>query len=269
MPDAVRRSAGNRAAGRLIEEAGAAAELRRRYAEGTVRGTFLIELPAPATLQSLALAGFEFVVIDLEHSPIDLGGLPGLLAEGRALGLPTLVRVWELESGLIGKVLDLGATGVVVPRVGGAEEAATAVRAARYGPSGERGVCPLVRYSDAPIPERDAGTLVIVQIEGVDAVEHAGEIAAVPGLDGVLIGPYDLSQSLGMAGAVDAPEVLAAAAEVALQVGEEVMLGVYVDDPARSEAWAELGFRIQCVSFDGRMLLEGARAAFARTGEAR
>lgn len=250
------------AARRLHAAATAGDRLRGAYARRPVRGTFLIELPTARTVRALALAGFDFVVLDLEHSPFGVGALAGLVAEAHAVDLPVLVRVSRREGALIGKVLDLGVCGVMIPHVGSAEEAAEAVRFARYPPAGVRSVSPLIGHVaswSVGVSARDS-VLVVVQIEGLQAVDRAAEIATVVGVDGVFVGAYDLAQSLGTGENVEADAVVAAAEHVAAECSEHVMLGIYVDVPARSESWAERGFRLQCVSFDGRMLLQGARA---------
>jgi 2-keto-3-deoxy-L-rhamnonate aldolase RhmA len=236
--------------------------LRSQYASlRTLLGTFLIELPAQRTVKALALAGFDFVVIDLEHSSFGVETMAPLVAEAHACGLPVLTRVWSLDPGLIGKVLDSGANGVMVPRVRSAHDARRAVEAARYGPSGERGLAPLIPFASSPLPQPLVGdsAVVVVQIEGREAVENAGQIAGVPGLDAIFVGPYDLSQSLGQPGDIGSDDVRLAALSVADVCGDRVMLGIYVDDPLESRSWAERGFRLQCVGFDGRMLLHGAR----------
>jgi 2-keto-3-deoxy-L-rhamnonate aldolase RhmA len=248
------------AAVRIHGAATAGRGLGDAYRERVVMGTFLIELPTPRTIRALALAGFDFVVLDLEHSPYALEALGGLVSECHACGLPALVRTWSLDGGMIGKVLDLGANGIMVPHVRHATDAAEAVRAAHYAPVGERGVAPLIGHRAAWDLDDDAGSsvLVVAQIEGAGAVASADEIASVPGVGAVFVGPYDLAQSLGDGHGVDSPGVLAACEAVAASCGEKAMLGIYVDDPARSQDWGRRGFRLQCVGFDGRMLLDGA-----------
>jgi 2-keto-3-deoxy-L-rhamnonate aldolase RhmA len=107
---------------------------------------------------------------------------------------------------------------------------------------------------------------VVAQIEGRDAIARAGEIAQVPGLDAVFVGPYDLAMSLGVQ--PGNPEVFAAAERLAQAVPRGPALGIYVDDPARCADWAARRFALQVVSFDGRMLSGAARAvaAQARSG---
>ncbi len=246
----------------------AGARLRAAYAERVLRGTFVIELPTPVTVRALALAGFDFAVLDLEHSTIGVDGLPGLIAEARAVDLPVLVRVWAGEPALIGKVLDAGANAIMVPHVATPEAAERAVRAARRAPRGERGVAPLVSaVATADRDAADAAVLVVVQLEGEEAIRRSAEIARVPGVDGAFVGPYDLAEALGRPGEVDGPEVRRAAERVAAEHEGPSMLGIYVDDPRRSADWAHRGFRLQCVSFDSRLLLAGATAALARARE--
>lgn len=254
-------TSGHDASTRVTSALTAGALVRERYRSGTVYGTFLIELPAQRTVRALALAGFDFIVIDLEHSPFEVERMSQLASEAQLLGMPAIVRVWTRDQGLIGKVLDAGANGVMVPNVSSAAEAAEVVQAARYAPTGARGMAPLISYASSAFQQTVLGedALVVVQIEGREGLQACSSIAAVPGVDGILVGVYDLAQSLGQAGNVASPEVVEAASQVAANTSD-AMLGIYVDDPALSGTWARLGFRLQCVSFDGRMLMEGARA---------
>jgi len=233
--------------------------LRRKAAAGWAIGTFLIELPSPATLTTLSLAGFDFVVLDMEHSAIDCSTLEPLILAAQAAGLAALVRTWGEDSDLIGKVLDMGAHGVMVPHVESAESARAVVDQARFPPRGQRGFSPLTKFESLGHPLRalDDSTFVIVQIEGRQALQQVSRIAAVPGIDAVFVGPYDLALSLGVA--PGSPQVLAAATRMARSVPRGVSLGIYIDDPAKCAAWIARRFAVQCVSFDGRMLSDGAR----------
>jgi 4-hydroxy-2-oxoheptanedioate aldolase len=240
------------------------ARLRRRYDAEILRGTFVIELPTPRTVRALALGGFDFVILDLEHSPLDLPGLPPLISEAHACGTPVLVRPWSHDAGMLGKILDLGVNGVLIPNVGSVEQAQAVTAATRYAPLGARGVCPLIGPSAVKRLRGGVGdVLVIAQIEGREGLAAAEQIAATPGLDGVFVGPYDLAHALGEPGEVNGSGVIDAAETIARVVPDGVMLGIYVDDPVESAAWARRGFRLQCVSFDGRMLVERAHDVLA------
>jgi 2-keto-3-deoxy-L-rhamnonate aldolase RhmA len=238
--------------------------LRKKVASGWALGTFLIELPAPSALGGLALAGFDFVVLDMEHSAIGFSSLDTLITAGHAAGIATLVRTWGQDPGLIGKVLDMGANGVMAAHVDTPERARDIVDQARFRPLGNRGFSPITRFDslEHPIAELDEATYVIVQIEGRDALAGVRDIAAVPGIDAIFVGPYDLALSMDVSPGSEA--VYRAAEQVASEVPEHRALGIYVDDPARCADWAGRRFALQCVSFDGRMLTEGARSVVER-----
>jgi 2-keto-3-deoxy-L-rhamnonate aldolase RhmA len=258
----------NASAARIARNLTMGSELRRRVAAGLALGTFVIESPAPATVSTLALAGFDFLVLDMEHSTIDFTRLELLLTAAHAAGIPALVRPWAEDVGLIGKALDMGASGVMVPHIDSAERARAVVAQSRYAPQGSRGLCPLTKYDSLrePLRSLDDATYVVVQIEGREAIERIGDIAAVPGIDALFVGPYDLAMSLGVP--PGSPEVLAAAEKLARSLPKGPTLGIYVDDPARCADWSARRYALQVVSFDGRMLANAARGivAAARPG---
>jgi 2-keto-3-deoxy-L-rhamnonate aldolase RhmA len=243
-------------------------ELRGKVRAGWALGTFVIEVPTPATLSAIALAGFDFVVIDMEHSTVDFATLETLTTAAHAAGLAALVRPWGEDVGLIGKVLDIGANGIMVPRVESAARARAVVEQARYAPVGNRGFSPLTKYDALSEPLRELGesTYVVVQIEGRHALESIKDISAVAGIDAVFVGPYDLALSLGVP--PGSAQVFSAAEQLARSVPSNVGLGIYIDDPAKCADWAGRRFALQCVSFDGRMLATGARAVVAQARHA-
>ena len=232
--------------------------LRERVQSGLALGTFVIDIPDPSTLTAVAIAGFEFAVLDMEHSPVDFGRLEALLNAGRAAGIPMLVRPWGTDVGLIGKILDMGAHGIMVPHVGTPERAREVVEQARFAPLGKRGFSPLTKFDsiEQPLKALDEATYIVVQIEGRDAIDRVSEIAAVPGIDAIFVGPYDLALSLDVPPGSE--EVVTAAERVASAVPPELGVGIYIDDPSKVAAWQSRGFSLQCVSFDGRMMASGA-----------
>lgn len=233
--------------------------LRQKVKQGCALGTFLIELPCVETLSAIALAGFDFVVLDMEHSSIDFSRLETLIVAGRASGLAVVVRVWGEDVGLIGKVLDIGANGIMAPHVSSAARAREIVEQCRFAPRGGRGFSPLTKYDSLaqPLESLTQSTYVIIQIEGLEAVDRIADIAATPGIDAVFVGPYDLALSLGVA--PGSPEVFTAAEGMSKMIPQDLGLGIYIDDPSTSGDWVKRGFSLQCVSFDGRMLADGAR----------
>ncbi|MGK2926425.1 MAG: HpcH/HpaI aldolase family protein [Lysobacterales bacterium] len=254
----------NEGAATVAESLCRGAKLRRLVQEGLALGTFVIEQPSPSTLVALSMAGFDFVVLDMEHSAIGITTLETLIVAGMAAGLVVLVRPMGKDPGLIGKVLDMGAHGIMAPHVDTPERAREIVQAARFSPIGSRGFSPLTRFDslERPLQALESSTYLIAQIEGKEALDRAREIAAVPGIDAIFVGPYDLSLSLGVA--PGSPEVSAAAERLAQSVPDSVSLGIYVDDPADSASWAARRFALQCLSFDGRMLASGARRVVGR-----
>jgi len=238
--------------------------LRHKTATGVALGTFVIESPVPATISALALAGFDFVVLDMEHSTIDFTRLELLIAASQAAGLATLVRPWGEDTGLIGKILDMGANGIMVPHVDSPERARAVVEQARYAPQGNRGLCPLTKYDSLgePLQALNDSTYIVIQIEGRKALAQMAGIAAVAGIDAVFVGPYDLAMSMGVH--PGSAQVFAAAEKLAEAVPGGPTLGIYIDDPAKCADWAARRFALQVVSYDGRMLSNGARAIVAQ-----
>jgi 2-keto-3-deoxy-L-rhamnonate aldolase RhmA len=258
----------NAGAERVSRSLSLGSDLRGRLASGCALGTFVLESPVPSTLATMALAGFDFVVIDMEHSTVDFSRLEALIGAGQAAGLATLVRPWGEDTGVIGKVLDIGANGIMASHVESPARARAIVDEARFPPRGQRGFSPLTKYDSMGEPLRalDDATFVVAQIEGREALESFAEIASVPGIDAVFVGPYDLALSLGVA--PGSPRVFAAAGKLAKAVPKGVALGIYIDDPAKCGDWAKRGFALQCVSFDGRMLATAARSVVAQARKA-
>lgn len=238
--------------------------LREKVRSGCALGTFLIEMPTPSVVSGLAVAGFDFVVLDMEHSVTGFSRLESLIASGHASGMAVIVRTWGKEPGLIGKVLDMGANGVMASHVDSPEEAGRIVEQARFAPLGKRGFSPLARFDvlKRPLAELNRATYVICQIEGATALARAPEIADVPGVDALFVGPYDLA--LSMNARPGSPVVFEAAEQIARSVPEDRALGIYIDDPEECANWAARRFTLQCVSFDGRMFADGARETVAR-----
>ena len=163
-----------------------------------------IKIPAMEIMELVALAGFDFVVIDLEHSPISLESAYQLIGTALHSGVSPLVRVPGLDPGLVQRVLDAGAEGIMVPHVDTVEQAQAAVSAVRFPPLGARGVGSTSRagaWGARPLADYlrygQQEVVLIAQIESAVAARNAGAIAAVEGVDALLIGAADLSTSEG------------------------------------------------------------------------
>jgi 4-hydroxy-2-oxoheptanedioate aldolase len=170
----------------------------------------------PAFIEIAGYAGFDFVILDMEHGPVSFSDLQNLIRAALLAGIIPIVRTSDLTEASISKPLDLGALGVQIPQVTSASDAQSCVDAARFYPLGKRGVCRFVRaanYSSLPRDEyfgKANSILVIIQIEGKEAILDIENIMEVDGIDIIFIGPYDLSQSLGVPGQINHPVVIEA-----------------------------------------------------------
>jgi len=166
----------------------------------------------PMSIEVMALAGFDWLVIDIEHTSIDLETTQVLITTIQANDMKALVRVSKNEEVVIKKVLDMGADGIIVPMVSSKEDAHRAVDYAKYPPMGKRGVglYRAQKYGqgfEAYKKWVDEELVIIAQIEHIDAVKNIDDILQVEGIDGTIIGPYDLSGSMGYPGEFDREDV--------------------------------------------------------------
>jgi 4-hydroxy-2-oxoheptanedioate aldolase len=230
-----------------------------------VLGTFL-EIPSPQLVEILGLAGFDFVIIDREHGSIDLAQTEDLIRASLSTGISPIVRVAACDPILVRQPLDMGAAGIHVPQIGSVESAALAIRSARFHPAGERGLQPFVRaasYRAHPTPEflNDRDSALIFHIEGREGVEALDGILSLDGTDVAFIGPYDLSQSLGVPGQVKHPRVREKMLEVVNKSrAAGKCVGTYCDDVETAREWRGLGVRYLAVSIDAAIFLRGAEA---------
>lgn len=163
-------------------------------------------------VEIMADAGFDWLCIDMEHSVIDYYEAQNLIAMIRYKGLKPYVRVGENNATIIKRVLDAGAEGIIVPMINSKEDAINAVNAVKYPPKGKRGVglARAQKYGfgfDEYALKANLDSQVIVQIEHIDAIRNLEEILIVEGIDGSMIGPYDLSGSMGKPGKYNEPDV--------------------------------------------------------------
>ncbi|MFC1562718.1 HpcH/HpaI aldolase/citrate lyase family protein [candidate division KSB1 bacterium] len=229
--------------------------LKRRLKNGdAVYGIFL-KLTDPAVVEIAGLAGFDFVIIDTEHGPISIETAQNLVRAAQIREITSIIRVSENEPNLILRSLDIGACGVQVPQVSTKEDAIRAVSSAKYFPDGNRGVCRFVRaagYSSIDKNEyfqkSNEETLVIVHIEGLDGISNLSEILTVKDLDIIFLGPYDLSQSCGIPGQIEHPDVLKKMEEsVRLAKKSGVTVGTFVETVESAKKWVDIG--VQYISF--------------------
>ena len=221
----------------------------------------------PTAAEILAGTGFDYLLIDGEHSPLSLGTIQSVLRAVAAYPTLGMVRVPANDEVLIKQYLDLGAQTLVVPMVDSVEEARAAARAVAYPPKGVRGVGSALarsgrwnRIPDYLARARETITL-IVQAESADSVANITEIAAVEGVDGVFIGPSDLAASMGLIGEQTHPDVVAAVKHVITEVkaaGKFVGVNAFAQDQAR--VYLAAGADFVNVGADVALLANGSRA---------
>lgn len=251
--------------------------LRQRIlSRETLYGTFL-NLGSPMVAEVCARTGLDWLLMDLEHGASGDTELLAMLLACKGTAATPLVRVEQGTRLRIGRALDLGAAGIMVPQVNTVADARDIVSWLRYPPAGRRGVALFTRGADygsgghAGVDARNEEVVGILQVESAAAVDAADEIAALDGVDVLFVGPTDLSHQLGIRGQIDHPDFQRAierVAEAARRHGKAA--GVLLWKPDDATRYAELGFTFFSISGDGQLLdrsvragLEGTRAAVA------
>lgn len=245
--------------------------LRAAWAAGdAVRGAWCTS-PSAVTAEVLAAAGFDYVCADLQHGAVDYPDMVPMLAAVGGAGATPIVRVPVNDPAVIGKVLDAGALGVVVPLVSSAEEAAAAVAACRYPPRGVRSYGP-VRASTV-LGSRDPRDLedvvVAVMVETEQGLAQVEQIAATPGLDAIYVGPADLALTLDLPPAyehedprhADAVERIRAACE-----RNGIVAGIHCADGAMAARRIAQGFTMTTLVNDLALVRSAAAAELAASG---
>ncbi len=227
-----------------------------------------ITLAHPGIAEIMARAGYDWLVVDLEHSAITIREAEELIRVIALCGVVPLVRLTNNDANLIKRVMDSGAHGIIVPMVNSRREAEQSVSAVYYPMRGQRGVG-LARaqgYGTRFQEYRDwlaDGAIVMVQVEHIDAVNDLEAILSVPGVDGYFIGPYDLSASMGISGQFGDPRFVAALEEtkrVGNNLGKPGGLHVVEPRPEELQRRIEEGFTFLAYSLDTRMLDTVCRA---------
>lgn len=223
----------------------------------------MVTLPNAAVAEILADVGFDWLFIDGEHGPLQTQEILSIL---QAVGhrTPCLVRVPSATEVPIKAALDLGADGIIVPQVNTAAQAANIVQWARYAPQGSRGVGLARAHGYGRkfreyVENANEQTVVVVQAEHIQAVENIEEIVRVPGVDAVLLGPYDLSASLGKMGQIDDPVVTAAIDRVTTVCQQSLMpLGYFGVTASAVQPFIERGYTLITSGVDTLLLGQAA-----------
>jgi len=230
--------------------------LKQRFAaRDNLVGCFMT-MPSPALVEVAGFAGFDFVVLDAEHGVAGVETLEHLMRAAASASVPALVRTVGDSPGEVLRVLDAGASGLLVPHVVNGEQASRITRGAYYPPLGVRGFSGATRagrHGFLPMLEHvrraNDEVVVIAQVEDVEALDHVAGIAETPGVDGIFLGPGDLSMSLGHPGELSHPDVLAAARNVAEACrAAGISAATFARDAAEVRSTRDNGFPVSIMS---------------------
>jgi 4-hydroxy-2-oxoheptanedioate aldolase len=249
--------------------------LRRRLAAGEVTyGTF-IGAASAVTAEVCAAAGVDWVLLDLEHGAGGEEQVRDVVPAAACYGVPTVVRAESTERIRAGRLLDLGAVGVMFPRVDTAAQAQECVRHLRYPPAGQRGVATynrMCRYGLDPgaLDRCDGEVVAVVQIETRSALDQVEQIAALDGVDVLFVGPRDLSHALEVPGQTQAPVYLAALDRVlAAARANGKAAGLLVPDGAAAGRMAAAGWQFLAIGSDTTLLATAVTTELRRAVETR
>lgn len=244
-------------------------QLRRRMREGeTLFGVFC-KATTPEWIECIGYAGFDFCILDREHGAVDTEHLLPLIQAANGTGMAPIVRTADGSAAAIGHALDLGASGIQIPQVDSLSMAQDTVAESKFAPMGRRGLCRFVRaahYSQLPreIYFQEANqSLVILQLEDTQE-EVYRTLAGLEGVDVLFIGPYDLSQRMGLPGQVDHPTVVAEIRRlisIAREHGKAV--GIFADTTENAQRWIDAGCQYIAYSVDVGIFSDACRGIVA------
>lgn len=200
-----------------------------------------LQIPNGFTAEIMAKAGFDWLAIDLEHGLIDLQAAFEMIQVIDLCGVMPLVRLNINDQSVIRRVMDAGARGVIVPMVNTAQDARNALDAVKYQPEGKRtyGLGRAHEYGktfEPYIKTNNESSILIIQIEHIEAVKNLSDILSVKGIDGIIIGPYDLSGSMGIPGQFDNAEFKKSIEMIIGKVKQtDIAIGIHVVYPSEKE----------------------------------
>jgi len=236
---------------------------RKRLQSGDTLIGCLLQMPLPESAEAFVQAGYDWLFIDLEHSPMDARNALDILTAVDSR-VPCVVRVpWNDEAN-IKKALDIGATGIIVPLVNTVEEAKLAVGRCKFPPMGFRsvGVTRAQRFDldfESYMKRANDEIAVIVQIEHIEAVRNIDAILDVPGIDGVFVGPFDMSGSMDLPGQINHPKVQDAIKQVIKAcVKRDIARCIYAHTPDHARTYMEQGYKVIGLCTDYIMLARTA-----------
>jgi 2-keto-3-deoxy-L-rhamnonate aldolase RhmA len=232
----------------------------------TVIGAWLEEVRTPAVTHLLAAAGLDFVIVDMEHGAYNMETMADIVRMARLVEITPIVRMPDLSWERVGRILDAGAQGLMLPRVETPQQVADFVSYLKYPPAGRRGMASGLgntdfRWVTTPeyITHANNEVLAIVQIENTTAVANLADLAQAPGVDVFFIGPEDLSISMGFAGQQGHPQVQETINQIITTTARhDIAPGIHTSDPAAIGPLHEQGVRLIAYASDIEFIFNGA-----------
>ncbi len=235
---------------------------------GTAIGTMVCDTRTPAIAQALAVAGYDYFILDTEHGSYSLETISDMMVMARLAGITPIVRVPDDSYPFIARTMDAGALGVMVPRIKTSAQVEQVVWSVKYPPVGERGMNNARTNTDYRtigmqeyVERANAETMVIVQVETREAVEDIDAILAIPGVDAALMGPVDLSASLGVMDSGHPMVIDYIQRVVDAAKRRKLPSGTHVLDVQTLKAWCDKGMRLLLYNYDFGLITSGGAAA--------
>lgn len=242
-------------------------QLKQKLQRGEVVIGPFVNCADPTFIEICGYAGFDFAVIDMEHSPMHTLAAENLCRAAECAGISPIVRVRKNDAPQIQRALDIGSAGVQVPQIETQQDASACIKAAKYSPLGMRGLSFGTRagmYTAAGTGITDQlnqESLVVVHIEGKRGVENITEIVSVPHIDVIFLGPYDLSQSLGIPGQVRDQRVIDLMQQCITTIRNAgKVVGTFADNPEVAKRWIDAGIGYIGLGVDVSIFLRACEA---------
>lgn len=243
--------------------------LKKALKAGRYTAGSWLHLGSPVIAEVLSIAGFDWLLIDMEHG---FGDYQTLLAQLQAIQCGSAIPIVRVQSNdyvMIKRVLDIGVQGIMIPNISSAIECEAAVKACKYPPEGRRGIGPIraAHYGkfDEYIKYANQEILVLIQIEAAEGVKNIDEILRVPGVDVIFIGPNDLAASLGHIGNLGHADVLAAIERIeTAAINAKIALATVSHDTAEAKALRERGYQMLTLCSDATLLTQGATSLISK-----
>ncbi|MFB2916971.1 HpcH/HpaI aldolase family protein [Aerosakkonema funiforme] len=242
-------------------------QLKRKLKQGEVVLGPFVNCAYPAFVEICGHAGFDFAIIDMEHSPLHTLVAEDLCRAADCVGIAPVIRVRKNDPPQIQRALDIGSAGVQVPQIETKEDAEAVVRSAKYSPLGSRGLsfntrAGLYTAVGTQISDKlNEESLVVIHVEGKRGVENIEEIVSVPHIDVIFLGPYDLSQSLGIPGQVRDARVVELMEKCVTAIRNAgKVAGTFADNPEAAKLWIKAGVQYVGLGVDVAIFLRACQA---------